>query len=760
MPSIEFFATCFPSRLSDLPVVEITMQFGPDDQHDFPQQVAEIKELLISGGILAAGENFPDQGLPVGRMAWYSSLFAQTALLFQRKTGHRVNFYSVQCFPEQRRSIVLLEHEHCDVGMSATKMAAEMLSGKRKLWTEPFCVFTKFARDRLLPLGTEALIKVARSRDIPCIQLERQPYKREDFAALTDGQCISRNGLLMLGHGVHQHVLDGSFCLDKSARFRALLQHPTQRRAMLEKLEILTIDTNDISRLVAEKYHLTVVNGKVTAIIGQLDGKKQALHSVHESLIAHAVAVNHEIGLAPVTVTILTSDKSKSLAQTGGGVADFELAPDLRELGDIDASILASTASGIIDWLFPDNGSARMPTIAITGTNGKTTTSRMISHVLMRAGLKPGLVCTDGIYLNGLQIESEDQCADTGHLKVLSSKAVDIAVLETHHVGIIYRGFAFEWCDIAVCLNVTEDHLEETNIESVEQMAKVKQALPERARHAAVLNADDPHCLAMLDSVIAEKTCLVTMSHDQEALIHRVGKSFDCSCVMERVANEDWLVMYEQGRRQAVIPVKQVPATFDGTARFNVSNAMHAVAATYLAGIDIELIRSAMSDFRTDFETTPGRMNVFNDLSFRVIVDFAHNPDGFLKLTEFVDRQNVAGKKIVALSGARKRKDETLKKMARAMAGHFYFCKDYKPKSDIERTDVTQILREGLIEAGVAENQTAIKTYGKDAIFEIFDTCGPGDLLVMTIGNLEQHELPVYIREYAKRLHQNMAKSP
>ena len=116
----------------------------------------------------------------------------------------------------------------------------------------------------------------------------------------------------------------------------------------------------------------------------------------------------------------------------------------------------------------------------------------------------------------------------------------------------------------------------------------------------------------------------------------------------------------------------------------------------------------------------------------------------------------------MALSGARKRNDETLKKMARAMAGHydFYFCKDYKPKSDIKRTDVSQILREGLIEAGVAENQTAIKTYGKDAIFEIFDTCGPGDLLVMTIGNLEQNELPVYIREYAKRLHQNMAKSP
>ena len=372
----------------------------------------------------------------------------------------------------------------------------------------------------------------------------------------------------MLGHGAQQHVLDGTFCLDRCGDLKGLLESNAQRRALLEKLDVPVMDPNDSQTAGAKKYHLITANGKVTGVTSQLGGESQPLENVHDSLIDLVAAVTREIGFAPAAITVMTSDISRPLAQTGGGVVDFELAPELDRLVEIGSPILESTAEEIVDWLFPEPGCARMPVIAVTGTNGKTTTSRMISHVLTGAGRKPGLVCTTGVYLNGLQIESDDQAADTGHLKVLASKAVDVAVLETHHAGIIFRGFAFEWCDIAVCLNVTEDHLGVGHVDTIEQMAALKQALPERARHGVVLNADDPYCLAMLDSMTADKACLVSMELDQEALVARAGKPLDYSCVLELVSGEEWLVMYEHGQRLPLLAVNQIPATFGGTARF------------------------------------------------------------------------------------------------------------------------------------------------------------------------------------------------
>ncbi|MGD9265029.1 MAG: hypothetical protein PVJ71_04550, partial [Lysobacterales bacterium] len=138
MPDVNWFAYAWPNRRSNKTVVELTLGFKPADRHKFPQRVGQVRELLVEAGILASDETFPDQALPETRVAWYTSLLLQSALLFQRKAGHRVSYFSFRCDPEQGHSMALLEHEHCDVGMTAVKLAVEMMSGKRKQLAQPF----------------------------------------------------------------------------------------------------------------------------------------------------------------------------------------------------------------------------------------------------------------------------------------------------------------------------------------------------------------------------------------------------------------------------------------------------------------------------------------------------------------------------------------------------------------------------------------------------------------------------------------------
>ena len=753
MPEILFFPYYGPNRRSDRRVVEIRLDFGSDESSGFPLKVSDIRTILVDSGVLTEGESFPEKPPPDDRTDWYSSLLAQTALLLQRKNDHRVKYFCVSCEPGIKRCTALVEHEHSEVGMAAVKLAISMFSGRQESLAEDFRSFSKFARERVLPLETEAIINAARRRKIPVFQLDREP-----LSGLFDtGFRIRRNGLLSLGHGVTSHVLDGTFCVDKAGDYlKALLRNPDQRMALLRQFEIPTVQLVDRNNADTRKFILLIINGNVTAVEQLANGNIQVIGGVHESLLHMCRAISEEAGFAPVAVTVLTTDISRSLTRTGGWVQDFNLAPNLNMLlrpGNEEPDLLDSAADSLLNWLFPDHQKASMPIVAITGTNGKTTTSRMISHILQMSGRKPGLVCTDGIFLNGRQVSHADASSFIGHARVLTSNQVDLAVLETHHRGIAVRGFAFQSCDIAVCLNVTAEHLEEGEIETVEEMAVIKRALLERASKVAVLFADDAYCMAMLKFLQADTICLVSLQSTVAQLRRLVSHNHTSFCVLETMADEQWIILYSDQQRLPVMPVVQIPATFDGTARFNISNAMHAIVACHFAGTNIRAIRSSLSAFSAGQEMTPGRMNVYDELPFRIIIDFAHNADGMIKVCDFIDRQTVTGRKLIAFAGSGKRNDETNIKAAQAVAGHFdfYFCKDYEPSEPPKRKYMASFMQQVLIEEGIAENQTAILTFGKNQIFKIFDACEPGDLLLMLLGHVEKKTVPGYIRDYARR---------
>lgn len=753
MPKILFFPYFGPNRRSDLRVVEVMLDFDPNETEINPQEIDDVRQSLLAAGIESNETNFPGVATNEDRHSRFAQLLAQTALLLQRKNGHRVSYFSVIHEKGKNRYIVLVEHEQSEVGMAAVKLAVDVVTGKTDSLAHDYRLFTQYAFDRLLTADADVIIKLANQRRIPVLQAEREPLK----GRFNTGVRVRPNGLLILGQAKNCHVLDGTFCVDKAGdELKALLRNPGQRLALLKSLGIPSVETEKHTGSSGKLFHLLRVRETVFALEQAANGDLLTVDQLHESVIDMCQALHSRVACAAISVSLNASSLSMPLLQSGAKVLDFNPAPEFSyflagcEGGN---SLMEAAAGELLDWLFPDPEAIRIPVIAITGTNGKTTTSRMISHIQQISGRKPGMVCTDGIFLNGRQVSDTDAATILGHARVLTSPQVDAAVLETHHRGIAVRGFAFYDCDIAICLNVTEEHLKEGEIETLEEMTLIKRALLERASRTAVLFADDARCLTMISHLNAAKICLVSLQSGPPQFAGLVSPERACFCVLETIENESWIILYDALRRIPVMPVNQIPATFDGAARFNLSNAMHALAACYFTGTPIDAIRSALSGFYASEKLTPGRMNEFEGLPFRVLIDFAHNPDGMKNVCDFADRTQVAGRKLIGFAGSNNRTDEANAKMAKAAVGHFdfYFCKDYQHYSDKPRKFLGPFIQQVLIAEGVPEEQTTVTTFGKEAIYGILDACKPGDMLILLLGHVEKGTVPDYVREYASQ---------
>jgi cyanophycin synthetase len=458
---------------------------------------------------------------------------------------------------------------------------------------------------------------------------------------------------------------------------------------------------------------------------------------VHPDNRDMAIRAIKAIGLDIGGVDFLTDDIGKSYKEIGGGICECNAAPGFRMHVAPSEGQARDVSGKVMDMLFPAGSQARIPIAGITGTNGKTTTSRMLASILKSAGFTTGMTSTDGVYIDGHLTVKGDMTGPTSAQIVLRDPSVDFAVMETARGGILRRGLGYTECDVGACLNVTADHLGLGGIDTVEQLAQVKRVVVEVAKDCVVLNADDILCLQMADYCQAEHICYVTMDPGH-GLVREHIRSGGMAAVLEKGINGDMITIYDKGAHIPLLWTHLIPATIEGKALHNVQNAMFAAAIAYSFKTSLEDIRQGLRIFNTSFYQAPGRLNVYDEHPFKVILDYAHNPAAIKTITDLAVRLDVNGKRRIVMAMPGDRRDEDIVEAAQIVSKGFdsYVCKADDSRRGRGFDEVPQLLKNTLMSEGVSEEDIQIIPSEEEAITKAMEDCKSGDLLIILGDNI------------------------
>jgi cyanophycin synthetase len=406
---------------------------------------------------------------------------------------------------------------------------------------------------------------------------------------------------------------------------------------------------------------------KYTANLSTGGTSDDVTDEIHPYNVFMAERISRLAGLDICGLDIVAHDLNKPVTRDNGGIVEVNAGPGLRMHLAPSKGTPRNVGKPIADMLFPGNENGRIPLVTVTGTNGKTTTTRMIAHLAKEAGGKmTGYTTTDGIYLNGELIYEGDCTGPASSETVLFDPSVEFAVLECARGGMLREGLAFNQCDIAIVTNVSADHLGLKDINTVEEMARVKQVLPSTVHKNgfAILNADDDLVYEMRLALDCHIALFSTDSDNARVRDHRNADG------AVAVIEDGDLVIYARRWRTVIGRIGSFPVTLEGRAESMISNILPAALAAYLSGFEPEAITSALLTFVLSSSNTPGRMNIFRFPGFEVMVDYAHNPHGMRALKKFMD-QTRAGWKVGIIGIAGDRRDEDIREMGAIAASAF-----------------------------------------------------------------------------------------
>jgi cyanophycin synthetase len=455
---------------------------------------------------------------------------------------------------------------------------------------------------------------------------------------------------------------------------------------------------------------------------------------VHPDVTARVVTAAQMVGLDICGVDVVCESVQRPLEEQHGGIVEVNAAPGLR------MHITPSYGKGrdvgqvVIDQMFPHGENGRIPVIAVTGTNGKTTTVRLTAHLIKAQGLRVGMTNTDGVYVNGRQTDSGDCSGPRSARNVLMHPEVDAAVLETARGGMLREGLGFDRCKVAIVTNIgAGDHLGLNYITTLEDLSVLKRVIVLNVERdgMAVLNAADPAVVAMAPHCPGEVTFFALDVNQPALAAHRAqGKRV--------IYVDDGAIVAQKGKQIFRIPLNQVPVTRNGQIGFQTENVLASIGAAWAIGVTWDAIAQGLSTFISDIQGVPGRFNVFDYRGATLIADYGHNPDAIQALVNAVD--NMPGKKRVAvISGAGDRRDEDIREQTKILGQAFDDVVLYQDACQRGRADgeVINLLRQGLVGAVRTQHVQAIQ--GEfNAIDTALSRLSAGDLCLILIDQVEE----------------------
>ena len=513
------------------------------------------------------------------------------------------------------------------------------------------------------------------------------------------------------------------------------VDYMTERLMMIQNLTMNTILPD------GEKVYV-----KSTANLSAGGTALDVTENVHPLNRLMAERISRIVDLNVIGIDIIADSLEEPLQSGSSGVVEVNAAPGFRMHLNPTKGTPRNIASNIVDMLFPPGAAHAIPIVAVTGTNGKTTTTRLISHILGLNGNTVGMTSTDAVIIDNIPILKGDYSGPEGARKVMMDSTIDHAVLEVARGGILRRGLGFMESDVGVLLNISSDHLGEGGIDTLEELTRLKSTVTEAVKPSghAVFNADDPRVLSCLDKTKGQPI-LFSIDPEHPALKINFEKG------NLNVTIEDGNVtVRKKGWVSTIASVVEIPITFDGNAGFNIENVMAATAAVAALGLNEKQIRAGLVSFSPSIGQSPGRMNVIDMDGFKVVVDYGHNIGAINATGDFI-KGLMPGRKIRMASGVGNRRGDDILEFGTALSkyyDHIILC-DSDPR---ERSagETARIVQKGLLEGGFKEDMITLVMDEKEATRASMEMAKPGDVVVLQADNIDQVIKDVL--EYKKKM--------
>ncbi len=497
----------------------------------------------------------------------------------------------------------------------------------------------------------------------------------------------------------------------------------SQTREVLLKQELALDDIPEEGRFVQLKLTGNMSTG------GTSIDRTDDIHPDNVEIARQAAMV---VGLDVAGIDFIAPDIARSVREQRGAIVEINAGPGFRMHTHPTEGHPRHVGRAVIDMLFPPGSPSRVPIVAVTGTNGKTTTSRMIAHIMKTAGKKVGLTTTDGIYIDATQIAAGDMSGPTSAQMVLKNPAIDFAVLETARGGMLRSGLGFDRCNVAVVTNVSSDHLGLKGVNTLAELAKVKEIVPQAVLPggASVLNADNPYTVEM-ERVARGEIIYFSMDEDNPVIRdHLRGRGK--AVVLRPTRHGEMITLIEHRRDTSLLLAEEIPATMDGRIRVNIQNALAAAAAAFAQDVQLEYIRTALRTFTANFFQSPGRFNLLEVDGRRVLLDYCHNVAGLESMADFVKRMN-ADRTIAMIAVPGDRSDGDITAFGRLAGSTFdeiVIREDANPRGR-RRGEVAELLVGAIASGGGKNGRVDVVLDEMEAAREAISRAARNDLVIL-----------------------------